>query len=89
MRGLVIEAGNSVEYETGSWRALCPVVDFQRCSHCMLCWLFCPDASVKVRDSRMEGVDLKYCKGCGICAEVCPRQAITMLEETREKEERR
>lgn len=87
MRGLILDPGNSVDYETGSWRALCPVIDLEKCSHCMLCWLFCPDASIRVEDSRVAGVDLKYCKGCGICAVECPRQLITMVEEAQGKKE--
>ncbi|MCX8117132.1 MAG: 4Fe-4S binding protein [Desulfobacterota bacterium] len=81
MRGLILEAGNSVGYETGSWRALRPLIDPERCSHCMLCWLFCPDGSIRVEEGRVVGVHLGYCKGCAICAEECPRQAIAMVEE--------
>ncbi len=87
MRGLIVEPGNSVDYETGSWRALRPIIGLEKCSHCMLCWLFCPDASIRVENSKVVGIDLKYCKGCGICREVCRRQAITMVEETKGKEE--
>jgi len=85
--GLILEGGNSVGYETGSWRALRPVIDTEKCSHCMLCWLFCPDGSIKVRDSKVSGVDLRYCKGCGICAVECPRQVIEMLEESQLRKE--
>lgn len=83
IRTLVIEAGNSIEYETGSWRVFRPVINFKKCTHCMFCWLFCPDSSVIVKDSKLVGVDLKHCKGCGICASECPRQAITMEEESK------
>lgn len=87
IRSLIVEAGNSVDYETGSWRALCPVIDLEKCSHCMLCWLFCPEASIRVKDSKVIGIDLKHCKGCGICSEECPRHIITMVEETEGKKE--
>lgn len=81
IRSLIVEAGNSIEYETGSWRALKPVIDLERCSNCMLCWIFCPDGSVMVKEAKVIGIDLKYCKGCGICARECPRKVITMEEE--------
>ncbi|MGB9627153.1 MAG: 4Fe-4S binding protein [Thermodesulfobacteriota bacterium] len=83
IRSLIIEAGNSVEYETGSWRALRPIFDSEKCSNCMLCWIFCPDGIVMVKDSKVIGIDFKYCKGCGICAKECPRQAIKMEEENK------
>ncbi|MFH1141507.1 MAG: 4Fe-4S binding protein [Chloroflexota bacterium] len=85
--GVVAERGNSTEYETGSWRALRPVVDMDKCTHCMICWIFCPDISILVQDMRMAGFDLAHCKGCGICAAECPVKAITMVNEERFREE--
>ncbi len=80
---VILEAGNSVEYSTGDWRVRRPIIDFERCTHCMFCWLYCPDASILVEDSKLRGVDLNHCKGCGICAQVCPRSAITMVDEAK------
>lgn len=65
---------------TGVWRSMRPVVDYARCTGCLSCWLYCPDASIEVVEGRVR-VDLDYCKGCGICAEVCPFKAISMVEE--------
>lgn len=79
--GLIPEAGNSVDYETGEWRSLRPVIDLERCTHCMICWIYCPDSSILVEDSRVLGIDLKHCKGCGICAHECPPKVITMVGE--------
>ena len=72
--GMILEAGNSVEYKTGGWRAFRPVFGDAACSHCMLCWLFCPDSCILVdpEAEAMTGFDLDYCKGCGICAAECP-----------------
>ena len=83
MGGLIVEAGNAVEYATGGWRAFRPIWDADRCIHCMQCWVFCPDSSILVKDGKMTGIDLVHCKGCGICAEVCPDKVkcITMIEE--------
>jgi 2-oxoacid:acceptor oxidoreductase delta subunit (pyruvate/2-ketoisovalerate family) len=80
--GLIEEAGNSVEYKTGGWRAFRPVVDKQRCTNCLFFWVFCPDSSILVSDEKMVGFDLEHCKGCGVCAKVCPVHCIDMVEET-------
>ena len=75
------EAGN-----TGEWRAKRPIIDLGKCTpcknqkdSCYLCWLYCPDGTVK-RGIPLE-IDLIYCKGCGICAQVCPTKAIDMRPE--------
>jgi len=78
----ILDAGNSIEYETGSWLTYRPVVDKERCTDCMTCWLLCPDASIRVVEEKMVGFDYAHCKGCAICAEVCPRDAIEMVLET-------
>lgn len=85
--GLILDAGNAMEYETGDWRTYRPVWDEEKCIHCMICWVFCPDSSIKVEDGKMVGIDYKHCKGCGICSFECPRKAIEMVLETEENGE--
>lgn len=72
--GMVMEAGNAVQYRTGGWRAFRPVRGEADCIHCFQCWLFCPDSSilVDIGNEKMAGFDLEHCKGCGLCASVCP-----------------
>jgi 2-oxoacid:acceptor oxidoreductase delta subunit (pyruvate/2-ketoisovalerate family) len=79
----VIPGGSSVAYRTGDWRQDRPVLDLERCIHCLFCWLYCPDSAVLVRDGRVLGIDYEHCKGCGICAAVCPpkAKAIHMVPE--------
>lgn len=79
--GVITEAGNSEEYLTGAWRAHRPVLDLEKCIHCFICWINCPDLSICVEGDKMVGFDLDHCKGCGICAQVCPKDAITMKNE--------
>jgi len=83
MGGMVFDAGSSVEYETGAWRASRPIIDLDSCTHCMFCWIFCPDGAIQVENSKVVGIDLKHCKGCGICAEECPKKVITMVDESK------
>ena len=81
--GAVIpDAGNSECFETGGWRSMVPVVASEKCDGCMLCYFYCPDASIVIEGGKATGVDLEHCKGCGICAGECPRNAIVMQTET-------
>ncbi|MEO0249602.1 MAG: FAD-dependent oxidoreductase, partial [candidate division WOR-3 bacterium] len=49
------------------------------CTHCDLCFLLCPDISI--RKSGTDGYTVKtdYCKGCSICASSCPRNVIDII----------
>jgi pyruvate ferredoxin oxidoreductase delta subunit len=78
------DAGNSVANVTGGWRINLPVIDVEKCDGCMLCYFYCPDASIVVEDGKAVGVDLEHCKGCGICAKECPTHAILMKLDEKE-----
>ena len=70
--------------KTGTWRTARPVVNYDKCTDCLLCWLFCPDSVIDrvVVDGRERVViDYEYCKGCGVCVDVCPVKAIEMVGE--------
>ena len=77
--GLILEAGNAKEYETGSWRTYKPVLRKEDCINCFFCWIFCPDSCVIVEDEDMKGFDYHICKGCGVCAKECPKDCIEMV----------
>lgn len=83
LRGLIVEPGNSVEYNTGTWRTFKPEVDKSKCINCLQCWIYCPDISIKVKDEKMDGFDYDHCKGCGICASICPVKCIKMVQEVK------
>jgi pyruvate ferredoxin oxidoreductase delta subunit len=74
-----VSTGDMRDHETGQWRAMRPVRDLERCTSCMLCWLYCPEGCVYATEKPDR--DLTYCKGCGICAVECPVHAITMEPE--------
>ncbi|MFH1612252.1 MAG: 4Fe-4S binding protein [bacterium] len=80
---LILEAGNSKNFETGDWRTSRPIWDKEKCINCLNCWVYCPDSSIKVENGKMTGIDLFHCKGCGICVKECPSkiQAIKMVPE--------
>ena len=78
---IIPTGGNAVEYKTGGWRSMRPDLIPEKCTNCMICWILCPDSSIRVEDERMVGFDFDHCKGCGICAAECPTKAIAMIEE--------
>jgi len=78
--GVLLEAGSSLKYKTGDWRAFRPLVDREKCVNCLLCWIYCPDSAI-VRAEKWVEVNYDYCKGCGICAHECPKEAIRMVGE--------
>ena len=80
---VITEPGSARAYKTGDWRTSRPVFYDGKCIKCGVCWMFCPDASIRQRADGFFEVDLDYCKGCGICARECWPGAITMTEEDR------
>jgi 2-oxoacid:acceptor oxidoreductase delta subunit (pyruvate/2-ketoisovalerate family) len=83
--GLIEKPGTSVAYKTGDWRSERPIWSAEKCIDCKICWMYCPDASIKLNaEGKVDGIDYEHCKGCGICAEECPKKvnAITMHPES-------
>jgi pyruvate ferredoxin oxidoreductase delta subunit len=78
---IIPEAGNSADYVTGGWRSERPVRDTEKCTQCLICWVYCPDSSVLAADEKVYAFDYDHCKGCGVCAKECPADAIAMVPE--------
>lgn len=81
MGGMIIEAGSSRKYKTGTWRSQKPVWDENKCTHCMLCVNFCPENCIPVKNGKRTESDFGYCKGCGLCSKICPVKAVKMEQE--------
>lgn len=60
---------------TGNWRSLRPVIVAERCTRCLICWKYCPEACVELAGG-MPVINYSYCKGCGICVAECPPKCI-------------
>ncbi len=65
-----------------STRTMRPVVNFETCTKCTLCWLQCPDSCFDVAPDGLYDSDMEACCGCGVCEDVCPvPDCITMVNE--------
>jgi len=84
----------STSNKTGTWRTFRPVIKYENCIRCMICWKFCPEPAIIIVDSKkyaakneaikkLDAPEINYdfCKGCGICANECPTKAIDMVFE--------
>jgi pyruvate ferredoxin oxidoreductase delta subunit len=65
-----------------STRTMRPVVDFDTCIKCTLCWLQCPDSCFDVTPEGLYDANMEACCGCGVCEAVCPvKDCVTMVNE--------
>ncbi len=66
-----------------STRTMRPVVDFDTCVKCTLCWLQCPDSCFDVTPDGLYDANMEACCGCGVCEAVCPvENCVTMVNES-------
>ena len=89
--GVLPAPGNTVWNDLSASRTgSLPVLHDEKCIHCGVCDLVCPDLCLVWGDgedgSKFErelmGVDYRYCKGCLRCVESCPTGALAAETET-------
>ncbi|MBI4205398.1 MAG: 2-oxoacid:acceptor oxidoreductase family protein [Betaproteobacteria bacterium] len=89
--GIVPEAGNTAWNDLSASRTgWLPVLNREKCIHCGLCDLVCPDFCLAwgegekggTYERELMGVDYRYCKGCLRCVESCPTGALATETET-------
>ena len=65
-----------------STRSMRPIVNFDTCIKCTLCWLQCPDTCFDVTPDGLFDANMEACCGCGVCEAVCPvPECVTMINE--------
>ena len=79
--GAVIEGSTTASYDVSGWRVNRPVLDQEKCTNCLICWIYCPEPAIIRHANAKVTIDYQHCKGCGICEVQCPPKAITMVRE--------
>jgi pyruvate ferredoxin oxidoreductase gamma subunit len=90
--GIILAAGNTVWNDLSASRTgWLPVLDPDKCIHCGMCDMVCPDLCLVwtfegnapvPTETRLVGIDYRYCKGCMRCVESCSTGALTREAET-------
>ena len=69
-------------YNKFATRSMRPVLNFDTCTKCTICWLQCPDGAFDITPDGHYDANMKACCGCGVCEDVCPvENCITMVNE--------
>lgn len=79
----VYASGNILERETGRWRTFRPVIDYDKCNQCWICFVRCPEGVIALDDEEYPHIDYDHCKGCLVCYEECPTKAIAVEREVK------
>jgi pyruvate ferredoxin oxidoreductase delta subunit len=86
--GKPIEGGEGYRPERNPYfkkfttRTMRPVIGFDKCVKCTLCWIQCPDSCFDVTPEGLYDANMEACCGCGVCEAVCPvEHCITMVNE--------
>ncbi len=79
----ITSPGNS-NIRTGDWSVYKPVIDYDGCTKCMICYVYCPDSAITIDESGYPVVNYDACKGCDICYTECPTKTITIVRKIKE-----
>jgi pyruvate ferredoxin oxidoreductase gamma subunit len=90
--GGVIPLPGNTAWNDLSWSrtGFMAVLDREKCVHCGVCDLVCPDLCFVwgagepggKYERELKGIDYRYCKGCLRCVESCPSGALSKETET-------
>lgn len=82
---IILAPGNMVLRKTGNWRTERPVIDYDQCNKCLICYARCPDGAIHIGTEGKPEIDYDHCKGCLICSRECPGHHIQTVRESEVK----
>ncbi len=89
--GILPQPGSTIWNDASAARTgFLPAFNRERCIHCALCDMVCPDFCLVWEkgeeggrfERELTGIDYRYCKGCLRCVEACPASAMLKKAET-------
>ena len=81
----IISPGNTRSRRIGDWSNFEPIIDLDKCTKCMICFVYCPDSAITIDgESKFPIIDYGACKGCNICFTECPTKAIALERKRQE-----
>lgn len=88
--GVITEIGNMITHDLSASRnGLVPMLNYDKCIHCGLCDITCPDMVFQFELGEYKGLermlnkgmDIAHCKGCMRCVQICPTKALIAVKE--------
>jgi pyruvate ferredoxin oxidoreductase gamma subunit len=79
----VYAKGNTKLKKTGNWRLFRPVIDYEKCSRCRTCFVYCPHSCISIDEEDYPQIDYDNCKGCLTCFYECPKKVISKDREVK------
>ncbi len=76
----ITSTGNSILRNRGQWSSYKPIIDYDNCTKCMICYVYCPDSAYTIDSRGYPIVNYDACKGCDICKTECPVKVITLVK---------
>jgi pyruvate ferredoxin oxidoreductase gamma subunit len=75
----ILSPGNTAGRRVGAWSRFKPLINYDECTKCRICFVYCPDSAITIDKDDFPVVDYDACKGCDICYTECPVKAISLV----------
>jgi 2-oxoacid:acceptor oxidoreductase delta subunit (pyruvate/2-ketoisovalerate family) len=75
----VVLPGNTKERNVGVWSRFKPIINYDECTKCRICFVYCPDSAITIGSDDLPVINYNACKGCDICYTECPVKAISLV----------